>query len=144
MLWFTKQRKKKARNTLLCLLGENFGFSDQIQGQFRPFLASFSRIGHFGRWPIRLDMANMARFWPNQLGSARIKVNSARIEPSRSEFEKKKFRRGIDARATASDAASRVGLGCGTLPAAFVLSSSWTTKCLTNFFYEGNFTWVCV
>ena len=35
-------------------------------------------------------MADTARFWPNQPGSARIEADSARIEPSRSESEKKK------------------------------------------------------
>ena len=45
---------------------------------FRPFWACF---GHIGRQPIRPDMADTARFWPNQPGSAWIEADSARIKP---------------------------------------------------------------
>ena len=98
-----KQKKKKA----------SFGFSGHIQGRFsavsgifRPFLACF------GRRPIRPNMANTARFWPNQPGSARIEANLARIEPCRRESsqvgtnprKKKKAQTRTDARATASNA----------------------------------------
>ena len=55
-----KKRKKKA----------SFGFSDHIQGRFRPFQACFS---HIGRRPIWLDMADTARFWPNHPGSMQIR-----------------------------------------------------------------------
>ena len=67
-----KKRKKNA----------SFGFDSHIQGRFRPFPAYFGRIG---RRPIRLDMADTARFWPNQPNSARIEADSARIEPHRRE-----------------------------------------------------------
>ena len=67
-------------------------------GRFRPFLACSGRIG---RRPIRPDMADTARFWPNQPDSSanrsRFGTNraaSARIELSRRESEKKKPRRG--------------------------------------------------
>ena len=69
----------------------------------------------------------------------RIKADLARIEPRRRESsrvgtnprkKKKKHRRGTDMRVTTSDAASRVGRGCGTLPVVFVLSSllAWGWK----------------
>ena len=67
-----KKRKKNA----------SFGFSSHIQGRFRPFPACFGRIG---RRPIRPDMADKARFWPNQPGSTRIEADSARIKPHRRE-----------------------------------------------------------
>ena len=71
-------------------------------GRFRRVSACF---GCIGRRPIRPDMADTARFWPNQPGSARIKADSARIEPHRRESsraganprkkkKKKKRRRG--------------------------------------------------
>ena len=77
------------KNTLLCLDSQkerkkkaSFGFSGHIQGRFRPFPACFGRFSaYFGR----PDMADTARFWPNQLGSARIEANSTRIEPHWSE-----------------------------------------------------------
>ena len=97
-----KKRKKNA----------SFGFYSHTQGRFRPFPACFGRIGSIGRRPIRPDMADMARFWPNQPDSARIEADSARIEPHRRESsrvganprKKKKTQTRSDARATASDA----------------------------------------
>ena len=94
-----KKRKKNA----------SFGFSSHIQGRFRPFPACFGRIG-------RPDMADKARFWPNQSGSTRIEADSARIKPHRRESsrvsanprKKKKTQTRSDARATVSDTASRV------------------------------------
>ena len=97
------------------------------------FKADFGRIG---RRPIRPDMADKARFWPNQPGSTRIEAALARIEPSQRESEKKKkTQTQTDAQATASDASScvaprrtprpalrHVGRGCGTSGAASVLS----------------------
>ena len=45
-------------------------------GRFRPFPACSGRFsayfGRIGCRPIRPDMADTARFWPNQIGSARI------------------------------------------------------------------------
>ena len=74
-----KKRKKNA----------SFGFSGHIQGRFRPFPACFGRFstcfGHISRRPIRPNMADTARFWPNQPGLARIEADSARIEPHRRE-----------------------------------------------------------
>ena len=56
-------------------------------GLFRPFSGLY-------RPPADMaDMANTARFWPNQPDSARIEANSARIEPHQRESEKKKPRR---------------------------------------------------
>ena len=130
MPWFTKERKKKA----------SLGFSGHIQGRFRPisvvsgvfrpFLACFSRIGRRLIWP---DMADTAQLWLNQPGSARIEADSAQIELRWCESsrvgmnprkKKKKTQTRIDAWATASDAASRIGRGCGTSDAASVLSRS--------------------
>ena len=83
-----------------------------LKADFGRFLACFGRIG---RRPIRPDMADMARFWPNQPDSARIEADSARIEPHRRKSSrvganprKKKTQTRSDAWATASDAASRV------------------------------------
>ena len=82
------------------------------------FKAGFGRFPTcIGRRPIRPEMADTARFWPNQPGSARIEIDSARIEPHQRESsrvgansrkKKKKTQTRFDARATASDAASRV------------------------------------
>ena len=89
------QKKKKKRKA-------SFGFSSHIQGRFRPFLACFGRIDC---WPIRPDMADTARFWPNQSGLARIEADSAQIELCRREFEEKKnTQTRTDAWATALDA----------------------------------------
>ena len=86
-----------------------------------PILACF---GRFGRWPIRSNMVNTARFWPNQSDSAWIEAKSTWI---RGKKKKKKFRRGTNTQATASDTASCFGLGCGILPAASVLSSLYVS-----------------
>ena len=93
-----------------------------VSGMFRPFPACFDRIGCR---PIRPDMTDTARFWPNQTDSVRIEADLARIEPHWREFEKKKKKTQTrtNARATTSDAVSRVGRGCDTSGAAFVLSS---------------------
>ena len=89
-----KKRKKNA----------SFGFSGHTQGRFRPFPACFGRfpacfgrIGSIGCRPIRPDMADTAQFWPNQPDSARIKADSARIEPHRRESEDKKKKKNPDA-----------------------------------------------
>ena len=116
-----KKRKKNA----------SFGFSGHIQGRFRPSPTYLSRFlacfGSIGRPPIRPDMADVARFWTNQLGSARIEADSARIEPHRRESsrvgrirekKKKKTQTRCDMRATAS----RVECGYDTSGAASVLS----------------------
>ena len=127
------------KNTLLCLDSQkkkkkkaSFGFSGHIQGQFRPFPASFSRFRHV------LAASRYDPIWPNQPGSTRIEADSARIEPHRHEssrisanwaesariWEKKKKTQTLtDARATTLDAASHVGRGCDTSGAASVLSS---------------------
>ena len=72
-------------------------------GLFRPFPACFDRIV---RRSIRSDMADTARFWPNQPGSMRIEPHQ---RESKKKKKKKKLKRGTDARATTSDAVSRVG-----------------------------------
>ena len=115
-----KKRKKNA----------SFGFSSHIQGRFWPFPACFGRIG---RRPIRPDMADKARFWPNQPGSTRIEADSARIKPHWRESSrvsanprKKKKRRRSPTRGqpcrTPHPASRHVGRGCGTSGAASVLS----------------------
>ena len=88
-----------------------------LKADFGRFPACFGRIGSIGRRPIRADMADLARFWPNQPDSARIEADSARIEPHQRESsrvganprkkkkkKKKKTQTRSDARATASDA----------------------------------------
>ena len=92
-----------------------------VSGKFQPFPACFGRIG---RRPIQPDMANTARFWPNQPGSARIEADSARIEPHRRESSRvganpRKKKKNADAD---RHAGNRVGHGCGTSGAASVLS----------------------
>ena len=67
-------------------------------GRYGPILAESTRFG-----------ANRSRFGTNRAESARIR-------------EKKKTQTRSDVRATASDAASRVGRGCGTSGAASVFS----------------------
>ena len=116
-----KKRKKNA----------SFRFYSHTQGRFRPFPACFGLFpACFGlirpisglfrpyrqyRPPADTsDMADTARFWPNQPDSARIEADSARIEPHRRESsrvgsnprkkKKKKTQTRSDARATASDA----------------------------------------
>ena len=44
----------------------DFDYSGMIQGRFWLVSAILVRFGHFGRWPLRPDSANMARFWPNR------------------------------------------------------------------------------
>ena len=89
----------------------------RISAFLARFKADFGHIGRIGRRPLRPDMADTARFWPNQLGLVRIEADSARIEPRRCGLslvgvnprkKKKKLRRGTDVRATASNAMSRV------------------------------------
>ena len=86
----------------------DFGRFRRVSACSGRFSACFNRIG---RWPIRPDMADTTRFWPNQPGSARIETDSARIELHRHESSrvganprKKKTQTRSDARATASDA----------------------------------------
>ena len=95
-------------------------------GRFRCVSACFSRFPTcFGRRPIRLDMANTARFWPNQPGSARIKADSARIEPHRRESSRvganprKKKKKNANA---VRRAGNPIGCRCGTSGATSVLS----------------------
>ena len=104
MPWFTKQRKKKARNTLLWFWGDNFGFSSQIQGRFQPVSAISDMFRPYQSPADRPDMADMARFWPNQLSLAQIEADSAWIEPHRREssrvganLRKKKKKKNADA-----------------------------------------------
>ena len=87
-------------------------------GLFRPF------SGLYRQYRPPADMADTARFWPNQPDSARIEADSARIEPHRRESEEKK--KNPDA---VRRAGNRVGRGCGTSGAASVLSS---LKALVN------------
>ena len=123
--------KKRKRNA-------SFEFSGHIQGRFRPFLAYFGRFSAcfscIGRQPIRPDMADTARFWPNQPDSAQIEADSAWIEPHRCELsrvganprKKKKSRCGLtrgQPHRTPRLVSRRVGRGCGTYGAASMLSS---------------------
>ena len=71
MPWFTKKERRMQFSALTAIFKADFG-------RFRPFSAYFGRIG---RRPIRPDMADTARFWPNQIDSAQIEADSTRIEP---------------------------------------------------------------
>ena len=77
MPWFTKKERRRQVSA----------FQAIFKGRFQPFPACFGRFpayfGRIGRRPIWPDMADTARFWPNQPGSARIEADSARIEPHR-------------------------------------------------------------
>ena len=117
MPWFTKQRKKKARNTLLWFWGDNFGFSSQIQGRFQPVSAISDMFRPYQSPADRPDMADMARFWPNQLSLAQIEADSAWIEPHGRESS----RVGANPRKKKK----KLRCGCDTLPTASVLSSRW-------------------
>ena len=58
----------------------DFGRFWHISACFGRFPACFGRIGSIGRQPIHadtVDMADTARFWPNQPDSARIEADSA-------------------------------------------------------------------
>ena len=133
MPWFTKQRKKKAKNIKhkrskkifrIKLRNDRFrlfGPHSKPISDSRPISACF---GRFGRRPKQLDSANTAWFWPNQPGSAQIEAKLAQIEPSQREYvKKKKLRRGTNVQAAASDATPRIGLQWGTLPTASMLHS---------------------
>ena len=87
-------------------------------GRFWHISACFGCIDRIGRRLMRPDMADTARFWPNQPGFGRIspiqreskpiRRESSRIGANRAESaqirEKKKSQTRSDARATASDA----------------------------------------
>ena len=75
-------------------------------------------------WPFR-SLANTiqyGQYGPILAESVRFGVNRSQVNVNPREKKKKKFRRGTNTRATASDTASCFGLECGTLPAASVLS----------------------
>ena len=100
------------KNTLLCPDSQNKERRRQetpLRSEFQLFQqvsrsisACFDRIV---RRSIRSDMADTARFWPNQPGSTWIEPRQRESKKKK----KKKIKRGTDARATISDAMSRVG-----------------------------------
>ena len=134
-----KKRKKNA----------SFRFYSHTQGQFRPFPACFGLFpACFGlirpisglfrpyrqyRPPADTsDMADTARFWPNQPDSARIEADSAQIEPHRCESSrvgvnsrKKKKQMRTDAQATASDTASHVAPHWTQVPRSCFLETKY-------------------
>ena len=107
MPWFTKKERRMQVSAFSAIFKADFG-------RFRCVSACFGRfLACFGRRPIWPDMADTARFWPNQPGSTWIKADSARIEPHRRESsqvganprkKKKKTQTRSDVRATALDA----------------------------------------
>ena len=117
MSWFTKQKKEEDKKHITMPRRWKFQLFQPVS---RPISAYFGRICRRPIWP---DMADTARFWPNQPGSVRIEADWTRIKLSRRESKKKKkkkkLRRGTDVRATAL---GRIGRGCGTVPATSVLS----------------------
>ena len=132
------------KNTLLCLNSQNkerrrqethyYAYKVRILAFLARFKADFGHIGRIGRRLLRLDMADTAGFWPNQLGLVRIEADSARIEPRRCGLclvgvnpRKKKKNSDVapmcgQPRRTPCPVSSRVGRGCGILPAMSVLS----------------------
>ena len=138
MPWFTKQRKKKAKNIKkkrkhkrskkifrIKLRNDRFRLFGPHSKPISVVPAWFKAdFGRFSRQPKQLDSANTAWFWPNQPGSAQIEAKLAQIEPSqRKSMKKKKLRRGTDVQAAASDATPRIGLQWGTLPIVSMLHS---------------------
>ena len=107
MPWFTKQRKKKARNT------------SEVRISVVPvsFEADFGRID---RQPIRPDFGRISPIW-RELKP--IRRESSHVGANLRQKKKKKLKCSNDAWATASDVASHVGRGCNTLSAASVLPS---------------------
>ena len=89
-------------------------------------------FGLFRPFQLPADMTQYGRYGPILAESARFGVNKCESKPNWRESsqvganprgKKKKLKRGTDSQATVLDAASCVGLRCGTLPAASVLSS---------------------
>ena len=110
------------------ILKADFGRFRLVSACFDRFPACFGRIGgrYFPIWPIRPDFGRIS---PIRRESKPIRHESSRIGANRAESarireKKKKTQTRSDAWATASDAASRVGRGCGTPGATSVLSSS--------------------
>ena len=88
MPWFTKKERRM-----------------QVSAFPAIFKAGFDRFPTcIGRRSIRPEMADTARFWPNQPGSMRIEIDSARIESHQRESSrvgansrKKKKKKNADA-----------------------------------------------
>ena len=146
------------KNILLCLDSQN----KERRRQETHFYASEVGISavlargkvDFGLfWPFR-SPADTTRYGQYGLVQRESKPNwheSSQVSTNLRKKKKKKLKRGIDAWATASDAvSSRVGLGCGTLPAAPVLSRKASTHlkfCLSpkiSIFHTFNFVGVIV
>ena len=91
MPWFTKKERRMQVSAFSAIFKADFSRFRCVSACFNHFPACYGRIGRIGRQPIWHNMADTARFWPNQPGSAWIEADSARIEPhSRRESEKKK------------------------------------------------------
>ena len=76
MPWFTKQTKKKERNTLPCLWGSEFRLFRRVS---RQILAVSGRFGHIGRRPIRPNSSQISpvrrKLKPIQRESSRVGAN---------------------------------------------------------------------
>ena len=81
LLCLDSQKKKKEEGKFRLFRPYSRPIS-AVSGKFRPFPACF------GRRSIRPDMADTARFWPNQPGSTRIVADSAWIEPHQRELSR--------------------------------------------------------
>ena len=101
-----------------------------IQSRFRLFQHDSRPISAcFGHWPIRLDSANTALFWPNlpyfgQICSVRRKSSRVVANPRKKKCLHATPTRG-QSRRTPHPTSGRVELRCGTFPAAFVLHRVW-------------------
>ena len=83
MPWFTKKERRRQVSAFPAIFKADFG-------RFRYVSAVFSRIGCIGRRSIRPDMVESAWFGANRSRFGTNRATSARNEPSRREFEKKK------------------------------------------------------
>ena len=103
MPWFTKQRKKKAKNASKVRILDVSASFNAYFGLFRPYRSPTNTIWY--GW-YDLILAESARFGTNRSRFGMNRAAPAQIEPSwrESEKKKKKLRRGIDVRATTLNA----------------------------------------
>ena len=130
MPWFTKKERRMQVSALTAIFKADFGRFRPVPAVFRP-ISAVSAVLAAGRydpiWPIRPDFGRISPIRreskPIRHESSRIGANRAESARIREKKKKKKTQTRSDARATASDAASRrVGRGCGTLGGSSVLS----------------------
>ena len=115
MPWFTKQRKKKAKNASKVRISDVSASFNAYFGLFRPYRSPTNTIWY--GW-YDLILAESARFGTNRSRFGVNRAASAQIEPSWRESEKKKKK----TQTRHWRAGNHVERGCGTLPVASMLS----------------------